>query len=118
MNKEPQYPIIDAWAQREIQRTRLTAIIIGALLIITLLLATSCQPDYSNKPQAFHVGDLIKLDGINPRKSFVPYDCCTCPCVITGVYTKEDNYHWYYNLKDTRDSTLTNVVTNQLKKIN
>lgn len=116
MKKALNHPIINAWAKRETEKARITALIIAAILLTLLMFATSCRPDYSTKPQAFHVGDKVKLDGINPRKSFVPYDCCTCPCIITDVYTKEDNYHWYYSLKDTRDSTLINVVTNQLKK--
>lgn len=110
------YPIIETFGRKEIAKEKITALIIAIVLLSILVCATSCRPDYSNKPQKFHVGDKVKLDGIDPRKSFVPYDCCTCPCEITSVYTKEDNYHWYYAIKDTRDSTLINVVTNQLKR--
>lgn len=111
------YPIIEKFGRKEIAKEKITALIIAIVLLSILACATSCRPDYSNKPQKFHVGDKVKLDGIDPRKSFVPYDCCTCePCLITGIYTKEDNYHFYYNLVDSNDSTLTNVVTNQIKR--
>lgn len=84
------------------------------LLILTFLLS-GCQKDYSINPSPFKIGDKVKLYGIDPKKSFQPYDCCVCPCVVTNAYAIKDEIYWYYDIKDTRDSALTHVDNKQLK---
>lgn len=78
-------------------------------LLIPLLLLTACQ----KQPQEYQVGQTVYLNGINPRKSFVPYNCCTCPCVVTDKYMVLDVQ--YYNISDQVDSTLTHLYGGQLK---
>lgn len=88
------------------------------ILTIAILL-TGCKKEQL-PPQQFHKGDKVALVGFNPRNSFVPYDCCSCPCIIDSAYTLDEYpYNWWYNLHDPhgqKDSALVHVVDNQLKK--
>lgn len=101
----------------EIRKACIAVIFLICLCIATILWASSCKKQFEETPQKWHVGDKVKLNGIDPRKSFIPYDCCTCtPCIVDIVYTKDDNYHWYYAIHDTRDSTLVNLTNDALKR--
>lgn len=85
------------------------------MICLVILFGIGCRKDYSINPSPFKIGDKVKLDGIDPKKSFLPYDCCVCPCIVTNSYTIKDQVYWYYDIKDTRDSALTHVDNKQLK---
>lgn len=91
-------------------------IVLAIELLALMLLLSSCQKDYSIKPSPFNPGDKVQLNGIDPRKSFRPYNCCRCPCTIDRAYTIADQRYWYYDIYDLNDSTLTHVANNQLKR--
>jgi hypothetical protein len=88
------------------------------IVIILMVSFISCKKDnnYAGKSSPFYVGELVKLNGFNPRTSFVPYNCCNCPCKIDSAYTEGTAKEWYYNIVDLNDTTLTNVAASLLKK--
>jgi hypothetical protein len=87
--------------------------LIAALIVVSF---ASCKKDYSEGPSPFYVGEMTRLDGFNPKSSYVPYNCCTCPCKVTSEYTQPNSTYWYYNIVDMNDTTLTHVANDQLKK--
>ena len=89
-------------------------ITIVAILLVTLFV--SCQKDYAAKPSPFYIGEMTKLNGIDPHRSFVPYNCCNCPCKVVAEYTETDMKDWYYDIVDQNDTTLTHLTNTQLLK--
>ena len=86
------------------------------LIPVILLALVGCKKDYSVNPSPFQIGDKVELNGINPRASFTPYDCCSCPCTITKAYTVPNQIYWFYDIVDLNNTPLTHVDNKQLKK--
>lgn len=88
------------------------------IAVAIVVLFISCQKDdsYAGKPSPFYKGELVSLNGFNPRASYVPYNCCSCPCKVDSVYTVGTEKDWYYNIVDLNDTTLTNIPDYLLKK--
>lgn len=85
------------------------------LFPLLLIAAIGCKKEVLH-PQNSHKGDKVKLNGFNPKTSFIPYNCCSCPCTIDSAYLiAATPYNWFYNLHDLNDSTLTHVIDYQLK---
>ncbi|WP_259069602.1 hypothetical protein HDF24_15895 [Mucilaginibacter sp. X4EP1] len=89
---------------------------ITIVAIFLIALFASCQKDYAAKPSPFYIGEMTKLTGFDPHNSFVPYNCCSCPCKVTNEYTETDMKDWYYDIVDQNDTTLTHVTNTQLVK--
>jgi len=100
------------------EKKDLKTLLIIIIILVVIALMNSCKKDYGLLPSPFQKGDKVTLVGIDPRKSFQPYDCCTCPCTVDTVY-RDINYpnYWFYNITDQRDSSLTHVPNDDLRKI-
>lgn len=83
------------------------------VIIVWLLCAVFSLTGCKKEATDFNVGETVYLNDINPKKSFVPYNCCECPCIVISKYFVQDVQ--FYSIKDLNDSTLTHLYANQLK---
>jgi hypothetical protein len=86
-------------------------------LCLVILFGIGCRKDYSVKPSPFKVGDKVRLNGVNPSKSFVPH--CGDPSMlfyVTNVYLIQDQRFWWYDLKSDDGCILIHADNQQLKR--
>lgn len=90
---------------------------LALLLAVLFYLVVGCKKDnYTLKPSPFNKGDQVWFKENNFRKSFIPFNCCDCPCTIDSVYKVVDERFWYYNVRDTHDTVLIHVDNEALKR--
>lgn len=91
---------------------------ITKLCIILLTFILGCKKeDYTLKPSPYNKGEYVRLDGVDPSKSFTPH--CGTPKMlfkITNVYLIGDYMVWWYDLESDDGCILIHVPNTNLKK--